>query len=294
MPCPLRYHIVQILRRRYHLIVAVLFRNAGVVIADKIAVNAAVGVVLIRHILECVRRERFQIRQCQRNRRIRQLVCLCIFPVIRTCFQQFLTKILISHCIFQHLAGTAGNTAGIGIPFVFLVCSTAEILGINIDTQPRQLRIQIEAHSGLITRNRILEVIATQDHAGEMVIVYRIGDRRVIRCSGKCHMGAVFLDAFAQGFQTIVILVHIVAVLSALCGVVCICIHIQSLRHRKISGCLCVGQPDLSSGNRFRKALCPNHPTHLTNRFVQIDAVVCDLLLQRFVGAVKMQVAGFQ
>ena len=141
MPCPLRCHIVQILRRRYHLIVAVLFRSAGVVIADEIAVNAAVGVVLILHILECVRRERFQIRQCQRNRRIRQLVCLCIFPVIRTCVQQLLTKILISHCIFQHLAGAAGNTAGIGIPFVFLVCSTAEILGINIDTQPRQLRI---------------------------------------------------------------------------------------------------------------------------------------------------------
>ena len=127
-----------------------------------------------------------------------------------------------------------------------------------------------------------------------MVIVYRIGDRRVIRCSGKCHMGTVFLDAFAQRLQAIVILVHIVAVLSALCSVICICIYIQSLRHRKISGCLCVGQLNLSSGNRFRKALCPNHPTHLTNRFVQIDAAACDLRLQLFVGAVKMQVAGFQ
>ena len=174
MPCPLRRHIIQILCWRYHLVVAVLFRSAGIVIADEIAVNAAIGIILIVHILEIIRRERLQVRQCQRNRRFRQLIGFRTLSVIRSCFQQLLAEILIRNRILQHLASTAANTAGIGIPLVCCLCSAAEILGININAQPRQLRIQIKAHSGDFSGNRILKVIAAQDHACEMVVVYRV------------------------------------------------------------------------------------------------------------------------
>ena len=154
--------------------IAVLFGGAGIVVAHKITVNAAAGIILISHILECVRRKGLQIRQCQCNCRIRQPVCFCILAVICTCMQQFLAQILIRYCIFQHLTSAAGDTTGIGIPLVFLVCGAAEILGINVDTQPRQLRIQIITNSGSRTGNCILKVIGAQNNACEMVVVYRI------------------------------------------------------------------------------------------------------------------------
>ena len=107
-------------------------------------------------------------------------------------------------------------------------------------------------------------------------------------------MRTVFLDTLAQRYQTIVILVHIIAILSALFCIVCVCIHIQPLRHREIPGCLCVGQFDLGSGNCLREALCPDDPAHLANGFVQIDLAGCDFLFQLLIGTVKIQFAGLQ
>ena len=89
-------------------------------------------------------------------------------------------------------------------------------------------------------------------------------------------MRTVFLNTLAQWFQAVMVFVNIIAILSALCAVICICIHIQSLGNREVSGRFCISQLHLCTRNCLCKAFCPNYPAHLANGLVQIHTAACD------------------
>ena len=116
-----------------------------------------------------------------------------------------------------------------------------------------------------------------------MIVVQGNRNCLIFRLRHKCNTCTIFLDVFTQWFQSKAIRIHLVAVLSAVCCIVCIYIQIQSLWHWIITRCFgCIQRQRV-----FCKAFCTNHPAYLPNGFSQID--LRKLLFQLFIGIVKMQ-----
>ena len=121
-----------------------------------------------------------------------------------------------------------------------------------------------------------------------MIVMQRDRNSCIRRACLKCNTRTVCLNVLAQCLQSVLLRIYFVAVLSAHSLCIRIHVHVQSLWNRIIPRCFRIIQSNFA----LCKALCPDHPPHLANGFIQIK--LWQQLLELLVGAVKMEIVLFQ